>query len=111
MLGNNGEQILKIIQSRFGSKISEEYYFQKNRYKNLFPLMSNLEFESIIRRTDFICKRRVAASEVLLDAADVDGVPRDDGVGEQVQAQGLGVLFMLVAFANFASVGVEDVLA
>ena len=48
---------------------------------------------------------------VLLDAADVDGVPRDDGVGEQVQAEGLGVLFMFVTLADFASVGVEDLLA
>jgi len=59
----------------------------------------------------FICQWRVVACEVLLDAADVDGVPCNDGVGEQVQAQGLGVLFVLVAFADFAAVGVEDVLA
>ena len=58
-----------------------------------------------------ICERCVAASEVLLDSANVDGVPGDHGVGEQVQAEGLGVLFVFVAFADFAAVGVEDVLA
>jgi len=59
----------------------------------------------------FVREWCVAAGEVLLDAADVDGVPGDHGVGEQVQAQGLGVLFVLVALADFAAVGVEDVLA
>lgn len=53
---------------------------------------------------------RVGAGEVLLDVADVDGVPANHGVGEQVQAQRLGVLFVFVRLADLASIGVEDVL-
>ncbi len=43
--GSSMEEVEQIIKSKFGSKISEEYYFQKYRYKNIFPLMSHLEFE------------------------------------------------------------------
>ncbi|MEN8192355.1 MAG: DUF2807 domain-containing protein [Bacteroidota bacterium] len=43
--GSSMEGVEQIIKSNFGSKISEEYYFQNYRYKNLFPLMSHLEFK------------------------------------------------------------------
>ncbi|MCK5458067.1 MAG: hypothetical protein KAI45_13145, partial [Melioribacteraceae bacterium] len=43
--GTSMEEIEQIIKSKFGSKISEEYFFQKYRYKNFFPLLSHLEFK------------------------------------------------------------------
>ncbi len=43
--GSSMEEAEEVINNNFGSKISEEYYFQKDRYKNFFPFMSNLEFE------------------------------------------------------------------
>lgn len=43
--GSSMEEAEEVINNNLGLKISEEYYFQKYRYKNFFPLMSHLEFE------------------------------------------------------------------
>lgn len=43
--GSSEDEAKQVVENIFNSRISEDYYFKKYRYLNLYPMLSSIQFE------------------------------------------------------------------